>query len=407
MIKDLINYVTRSMRMNLTSNFLTVLSILMGIMAIFALLSFGQGLTQYVNNIAEDMGTDNLIAQPRGAGPPGSTGTHLSRDDYEFLKKQRGVLDATPFIMQFGEVKDDIRVGSGNWVYVTGMATDPDQIRFAQNVFAGFDIENGRNLRSVDTKKAVVGYNYQLPKKIFDKPLRLGDRIYVNDVRFEVVGFFEEIGNPQDDANVIIPLSEAEELFDSEDKYQMIYMKSEKGVDPTELAETLTERLRREKDLEEGQEDFTIDSLQSQLEIFNQVFGVLNGVLVLIAGISILVAAVNIANTMYTSVLERTKEIGVMKAIGATNNYIMGVFVIESSVLGLIGGIVGVFVGYFIASIAGRIAAAAGYALLKPAFPLWLIVGCIVFAVGVGTVSGFLPAKQASDLNPVDALRSE
>lgn len=406
MIKDLIKYVSKNLMLNLTRSSLTILSILMGIMAIFALLSFGQGLTAYIDEVAEDMGTDNLIAQPQGSGPPGSTGTFLSKDDLEFIKKQRGVFDATPFIMQYAEIRDDPDK-KGKWVFATGMATSSDEIKFAQSVFSAFEIDEGRDLRSGDSKKAVVGNNYRIANKIFSKPLGLGDKIYVNDEKYEIIGFYAEIGNPQDDANVIISLDDAEALFDTKDKYQMIYLKAEAGVAPSDLAEKLTEKLRKDKGFKEGQEDFSITTLESQLETFNQIFGVLNGILVLIAGISILVAAVNIANTMYTSVLERTKEIGIMKAIGAVNGYIMSVFVIESGFLGIFGGIVGVLVGYIIASVAGKIIAAAGYSFLKPIFPTWLTVGCILFAGIVGTLSGFLPAKQASALNPVDALRED
>lgn len=131
----------------------------------------------------------------------------------------------------------------------------------------------------------------------------------------------------------------------------------------------------------------------------------INGILVLIALISLVVAAVNIMNTMYTSVLERTREIGVMKAIGAKNNDILFIFVFESGFLGMIGGILGVIFGYIIARSGGAIAAANGYALLQPAFPLWLVIVCIVFAFMVGAGSGLLPARQASKLRPVDALR--
>ena len=119
------------------------------------------------------------------------------------------------------------------------------------------------------------------------------------------------------------------------------------------------------------------------------------------------VAAVNIANTMYTSILERTPEIGVMKSIGAKNKFILFIFVTESGVLGLIGGIIGIVFGYLIAKGGGLIAASAGLSMLRPAFPLWLTAGCLLFAFVVGAGSGLLPALQASKLKPVEALRYE
>ena len=133
----------------------------------------------------------------------------------------------------------------------------------------------------------------------------------------------------------------------------------------------------------------------------------LNAILALIALISVIVAGVNTTNTMYTAVLERTKEIGIMKAVGARNSSIMFIYVIESGFVGMIGGAAGVFLGFLISSAGGAIAAASGFSFLKPAFPIWLTLGCIMFAFCVGAASGTMPAIRASKLRPVDALRYE
>ena len=130
-------------------------------------------------------------------------------------------------------------------------------------------------------------------------------------------------------------------------------------------------------------------------------------VLVLIALISLVVASVNIMNTMYTSTIERTQEIGVMKAIGARNKDILFIFVFEAGVLGMLGGLFGVTLGFLVSSAGGAAAAAAGYTSLQPIFPLALTLSCILFSTAVGAGAGFLPALQASKLKPVDALRYE
>ena len=127
----------------------------------------------------------------------------------------------------------------------------------------------------------------------------------------------------------------------------------------------------------------------------------------IIAGISIIVGGIGITNTMYTAVLERTKEIGIMKAVGAQNKDIMLIFLLESGMLGLIGGALGVVFGYLIASIGGQIAVGYGYAILQPIFKWQLVVGCLGFAFFIGAIAGLLPARQASKLRPVDALRYE
>jgi putative ABC transport system permease protein len=137
------------------------------------------------------------------------------------------------------------------------------------------------------------------------------------------------------------------------------------------------------------------------------VLNVLSGILILVALISVAVAFVNTMNTMYTAVLERTREIGIMKAIGARNENILFIFVFESALLGFVGGVAGIMLGYLISSFGGAVAVAAGYSLLQPAFPWYLIVGCLLFAFIVGILSGLLPAMKASKLDPVEALRYE
>ncbi len=406
MIKDMLIYVWNNIIHNKTRSLLTILSIMIGIMAVFTLMSFGQGLTSYVNKISEDMGTDNLVIQPTGFGPPGSTGTHLSSDDLDFVKRRKDVSDATGYVIRTGEIKKDLK-DKPKFVFVMGWSTKPDEIKFATNAFGSFGVAKGRIHRSGDKRKAVLGYNYQFDKKVLDEALDVGDKIYINEVKFEVIGFYEKIGNPQDDSNIYIPLDDANELFDSADTFDMIYLRTQPGVEPDVLKDRLKESLRRFKDQKKGQEDFTVTTLAEQIEVFNNIFKVLNGILVLIAGISVLVAAVNIANTMYTSVLERTKEIGIMKAIGAVNSYILSIFVLESAILGVLGGIFGVLSGYIIASILGNIIGYYGFSFLYPVFPKWLTVSCIIFAGIVGTLSGLFPSRQASGLNPVDALRYE
>ena len=197
------------------------------------------------------------------------------------------------------------------------------------------------------------------------------------------------------------------ELFDKGDEYAMVYIRAEKGVVPTELAERLEEKLRKKKGQKEGEEDFYIQSFEQLMETFGTILLVLNSILVIIAGISVLVAAVNIMNTMYTAVLERTKEIGIMKSIGARNSTILLMFFFESGVLGLIGGSIGMLLGYGLAKLGAIAIAATGYSFLQPYFPWWLIVGCLVFSFSVGAASGFFPARAASKLKPVDALRYE
>ncbi|MFH0867896.1 MAG: ABC transporter permease [Candidatus Woesearchaeota archaeon] len=406
MIEDLIKYIANNIRYRFTRSSLTILSILIGIMSIFVLISYGEGLRNYMNVMAEEMGTDKLIAQPKGYGIPGSAGTYFTKDDLNFIKKQNGISEATAMMIKQSEVKIDEKK-LGKWVFIMGMPTDPSELRLVEEAFAGFGIFKGRDLKKGDGNKVTVGYNYLLADKIFSNPLKLGDNMFINGKSFDIVGFYEEIGNPQDDSNVYMTEDAIKELFDKGDEYDYMFIRADKDADPIELADRLEEKLRKKKGQKEGEEDFYIQSFAQLMETFGTVLLVLNSILVIIAGISVVVAAVNIMNTMYTAVLERTKEIGIMKSIGARNSYILMIFFIESGFLGLIGGSIGMLLGFGLAKLGAVAIAASGYSFLQPYFPWWLIVGCLVFSFGIGAASGFFPARAAAKLKPVDALRYE
>src|SRR3989338_1721110 len=398
-----IKYALQNFRKRKLRSGLSILSILIGITAIFALLSFGIGIKQYVNALAEESGGNKLFIQARGIGAPGTDENFfLSKEDVDFVSKIKGVDEIVGMYFKVAEAKFKEQK---KFVFVGG--SNIDYLDFIEETFS-IKVIKGRQLKKGDLNKATLGYNYQFDDKIFARGLKLGDKFEINSRKFEVIGFYEEIGNPQDDTNVFITAEAFEILHpSSKDKFGFIIASSQKGVNPSELASRIEERLRKFKNQEECKENFFVQTFEDALSTFNTIINVINGMLVLIALVSLVVAFVNIMNTMYTAILERTKEIGVMKAIGATNNDILTIFVVEAGLIGLIGGVLGVLLGYIISSVGGSIAAASGFALLKPAYPIALIIGCLLFSLLVGAAAGFLPARRASKLKPVDALRYE
>src|SRR3989344_786440 len=308
---------------------LTVLSILIGIASIFALVSFGLGIKDYVNTVADQAGRDKLFIQAKGIGAPGTDENFFISDkDIDFVKKIKGVKEAVGLYMGAGEVNFDRQI---KYNFIIGF--DPDKREFIESGM-NLDVIKGRALKKGDASKVFLGYNYQLDDKIFKKGLKAGDKIELNKNLFEIVGFYSEVGNPQDDAQIYITDKEFEALFPSKkNKFGFVLAQSEKGILTKDLAEKIQEKLRKFKGQEEGKEDFFVQTFEDALATFGVVINVINGVLFLIALISLIVASVNIMNTMYTAVLERTKEIGVMKAIGATNEEILLIFVFESGFL--------------------------------------------------------------------------
>jgi len=400
---DLIMYSLRNVMNRKMRSWLTVLSILIGITAVYALISFGLGIQSYMDTLAEEAGADKIFIQAKGVGAPGTDENFfLTADDVDFVEKMRGVNDVTGMYFKVGEI---VHKKENKYSYVMGF--DASKTDFVEEI-ATVSVETGRNLKKGEVDKIVLGYNYQLDEEIFKRGLEVGSKVELNGKDFTAVGFYDLVGNPGDDANIYLTFEGMEQLYpDIKDKFGYIVVKADKGEDPEELAVKIEDKLRKFKDQEEGKEDFYVQSFADLLETFGVIINVLNGILVLIALISLVVASVNIMNTMYTAVLERTKEIGIMKAIGARNRSILFIFVFESGFLGLMGGVIGVLLGYFVASTGGAIAANAGYQMLKPIFPLYLTVGCLVFSFAIGAVSGVLPAIQASKQKPVDALRYE
>ena len=174
-----------------------------------------------------------------------------------------------------------------------------------------------------------------------------------------------------------------------------------------EISERIKANLRDSRDVEKGKEDFSVQSYQELLETYNSVLNGIVGFIVLIALISVIVSSINTANTMITSVIERTKEIGIMKAVGAKNSEIFNVFLFESSVLGMVSGIVGVTIGWIITYGASILLNSIGWGFLSPHYSWSLFIGLIAFATVTGAISGAIPAWNASKVNPVDALRYE
>ncbi len=398
-----LKYAIGNLKKRKLRTFLSVISITIGITSIFAIVSFGLGLQSYVNEIAAEAGVDKLFIQSKGIGAPGTDLTFsLSKEDINFIDKIKGVNQITGVYAQAGEIEHNKQK---RFVFIMGI--DTKQLDFIDESFTA-TVEKGRHLKKGDIDKVALGYNYQLNDKIFKKKINIGDKVNINSNKFEVIGFYEELGNPQDDSNIYLTRESFEEIYpDIEDKFGFLMIRADKNVKTADLSEKITEKFRKHKDQKKGEETFFVQTFEDALKTFGDVLNVLNGVLFLIALISLIVATVNIMNTMFTAVMERTTEIGIMKSIGAKNSTILKIFMFESGIIGLIGGVTGITIGFIIASIGGNAAAASGFSLLKPIFPFSLIFGCLLFALITGIIAGYLPSRKASNLKPVDALRYE
>lgn len=395
-----VKYSLRNLKQNKGRSFLTIFSILVGISTIFIFISFGYGLYDYTNELTSSSSADKVLIMPQSAGGFGAVdGVVLNETDVNEIKKAAGVYKATGLYYDAALVSQN---SDQKYTFIIGY--DPKESYVIESF--NIDVEEGRLLRPGDMKKIVLGYNFKLPNKVLPKPYELNDNIEINGIKLKVVGFMEAIGNPQDDSQLYISDDQFEEMFPDVVSYGQIIAKVD-IKDIEKVNENIERNLRKSRNVEEGKEDFYVQSFDELIEQFGSALNVIIGFVLLIALISVIVSTINTANTMITSVLERYKEIGVLKAMGAKNSSIFEIFLFESAFLGLVAGAIGVFFGWAISAIAGIILDNLGWGFLQPYFSIYLFVGLILFAGITGAISGVFPAVRASKTNPVDALRTE
>jgi len=404
MIKDFLVLSVNNLKRRRLRSWLTMIGIFIGIAAVVSLISLGQGLQNYIDDQFQQLGSDKIIIQPRLLGPPGSATSEsliLREKDLKVIENVRGVKWVMGMLVKQGSVqfKDETTIS-----YYFG--ANPEDLELLSEI-QSYKILNGRDLKKGDKYKVLVGYNHAFGD-IWDNSMEIGNSIEIEGQEFKVVGIIDKIGNPIDDAAIYMTKDVLKEILNIKDEESQIIAKTDEGFDPQEVADNIERKLRKSRGEKEDQETFNVQTSEQLLETFSNIFAVVQGVLVGIAGISLLVGGIGIMNTMYTSVLERTKEIGTMKAIGAKNSHVLLLFLLESGLLGLVGGLIGVSIGIGLAKGAEYIALIyIGTPLLQASLDPIIMFGALGFAFVIGALSGLAPAYQASKLKPVDALRYE
>lgn len=398
--KEGTKYVLRNLRKRKTRTFLTSLSILIGIITIFIFISFGFGLYAYIEDMSSGSSMDKIIIQPKGSGAvPMDDTFQLTEEDIKTIERVPGVLSVSGVSFKVAEI-----VRGSERVYTFLISYDPEK-PLIMDVF-NIGMEKGRTLQKGDDKKIVLGHNYLLENKVLSKSYNLNQKINVQGEDLTVVGFLEAVGNPQDDAQIYITNDYLRELYPETEGYGWIVAKVE-TADIDSIVERVEDAIRKGRDQKKGEEDFFVQSFEDLVNSYSGALNVVIGFIILIALVSVLVSAINTSNTMITSVLERYKEIGVMKSIGAKNSEILWIFLFESALIGFVAGLIGVGIGAGLSYLGGEILASLGWSFLKPLFSIWLFIGCVAFATITGAISGVAPAIRASKINPVDALRYE
>ena len=396
MIRESLELSISSLKHRKISSALTILGIVIGITAIVSLLSVGEGLQYSVSKQLEAVGSDKIIVTAGTDFLASFSGEGLTEDDVKMVDSVNGIETAFGVLFKMLPVtyKKQSMIGQ-----VIGLdSKDTDRVFNTLNVWT---IDSGRYFDRGEKGLAMLGK--VAAEDLFEKQVSIGDSITVDGEKFKVIGILKSTANRQRDSSIFIPLDQLRELTDSKDSISIIFAQVYDVDKVTEVAGNVQKKL----DDKYGEGYYQATTSEQIAQNVSSIFSVISFVLGGIASIALVVAGVGIANTMFTSVMERTKEIGVMKAIGATNYNVMEIFIIESALLGLMGGVLGCVVGYALSLVINAVAVGAIPVAFHATVTYEMIALGIGFSVAIGVVSGLWPARRAAKLQPVDALRYE
>lgn len=385
-------------------SWLTLLGILIGITAVVALVMLGDGLRAAVNGQFGVSSTEVISVQAGGLnayGPPGSGVVKpLTTKDIDSIKKidtiERVVRRNIPSITC--EFNNRLLYG-----FATNIVSGNDR-QFMYDMLE-IEPESGRLLKDGDSNYIVVGNNWLTDKEGFDKPVRVGNKIKINGKDFEVIGILKKKGSFIFDNIVLMNDEPLKSLVGYGDKVDVIGVKVKNKDLMNKTKIEIEKVLRKNRNVKAGEEDFSVSTPEASLATVNNILGGIQAFIIVIASVSIIVGAVGIVNTMTTSVLERRKEIGIMKAIGAKNSQVFYQFFIESGLLGLIGGIVGIFLGGLIGFVGINGLNQFLGSEATPNFNLIFLASVLFGSFIIGAIAGIAPALQAANQDPVEALR--
>lgn len=399
-VNEITRLAIRSLFRNKTRSILTMLGIIIGVSAVILLVSIGQGLQDYITNQFESLGSNVIAILPGSVGKgggfspsssPNFSGSKLTLKDVADINKLGGSVESAG-----GAIQNPTSVSylsNSKYATVLGMDAEYPKIR-------NLSVERGRQISEGDVRVgrnvAVIGPGIET--KLFGETGGIGKQVTIGNQKFEVVGILKQIGTGGFgvDANsfTLIPISSAQRVFGLK-SVQVIAAKAKDkesiSVAISQINKLLSKRLK--------EDDFSVIDQGSLVQTINQILGVVTIALGGIAAISLIVGGVGIMNIMLVSVTERTREIGLRKAVGAKPSDILYQFLIEAVVLSLGGGVIGVAIG--------ALGAWGLSQFVATSVSLWSVFLAFGVSAAIGIIFGVAPAARASKLNPIEALKYE
>ncbi len=406
MITDFFFLALKNLKHRGIRSWLTLLGIFIGVTAVVSLISLGNGLQLAVASQLGVSSNELITIQAGGLsgyGPPGSNVVDpLTQDDVDAIERLSSVENAVRRNIDSGRIEFNDNV---NFRYVGSLPNNKEDRNL---IYTSLNVEAilGRLIKDGDSGKVVLGYNYyDNPEDWGGKSVTPGKTISVNDENFQVIGITDKVGSMIMDNVVIMNENDMDDVFGFGDEADIVVAKPKNKDKIQRTKEDIEKLLRVRRDVKEGEEDFEVSTPEATLSTVNSIIGGVQIFIAIVALISVFIGAIGIVNTMTTSVLERKKEIGLMKSVGAKNSHIFLQFFVESSLLGLVGGITGALFGTLMGFLGTMALNNFIGTELVPDINFLLIFSTLAGSFIIGGISGIVPAMKAAKQNPVEALR--
>lgn len=394
-LKDSIKVAMADFKRSKARTLLTSLGIMIGVFSVVMLIALGLGLKNYISNQFESLGANLLMIMPGGgfssssgygAGMMG--GIKFDEKDVTAISRISGVEYTVPLYLTSAKVEGGGEEKTG---YIYGVSEEYFDLM-------GTEAKAGELFTKADVsskaKVAVLGET--IAAELFgDAETAIGKTVRAKGLRIKVIGVMKKLGDPDQDSAMIIPYKTTFGTLNPDKTFWTIYL----GVVSKDDIEGVKEEIKNTLGKRYDTEDFSVTEQSELLSMINQIFDILNIVLVAIGSISLVVGGIGIMNIMYATVTERTKEIGVMRAIGATEKDILKQFLVEALILSVFGGVLGLASASLVVLVV-RI-------FFPAAISIFAVLITFIISSAIGIFFGVFPARRAARLSPIEAIRYE